>query len=159
MKGITSYSAFGSSSKTLKDAVSPQQYFDTSVNCWNPDCEVMVEPNITGVNQFISSKFIPDYENDFYYNENGAVLDAIDLSIFFNNKEEQIKKILSDCIEKYPEYVVEVKEENFPMFVDGGTVDRYGGWNNESQEIYMSSHVLYIKNYKDFIKKPKEKIK
>lgn len=152
-----SFNGNGSSSNTLPGAISPKQDFVYSIVYWNPDCEYVAYPDFDSINLYVGDQF--NSNGDFYYNENGAVLNAYKLSYDEEEKNSSIKEILLDYIDKYPEYELELKEGEFPITIDDGMYDGYGGSNTHDKKIIKSNHILYIKNYQDFIEKESNKIK
>lgn len=95
-------------------------------------------------------------EFDFYYNENGAVLEAFNLSSFEEYELDDFKELITIYYQNvYPEYELELKQGCFPMGATGiFSVD--GKVLKDSEGIY-STHILYAKNYKECINNKKTK--
>ena len=127
------YAGFGSGSKKLPGAISPKQSFEDS-----------------SVDKYVPSKF---YVNeDFYYDENGAVLNAFRLSPDAKQKAKEISIILSIYLENHPEYEIEVLEGEFPIYLNRVSPN-LTELETKTKSIAMSNYILYIKNYQEYLKK------
>lgn len=101
-------------------------------------------------------KFVPDdikldRLHNIFVDENGAVADAYS---FEGLSEEEKKGVIATIIvyrqEKFPGYEFVMLPGRFPIRVEGAK-DLY-----DSDEGIMSTHILYIKNYKDILEKTEE---
>ena len=141
---------------TIKGTISPRQDFIFANRNIIDNGEFFVNERNT-VDAFlpIDSDIISDFEHNIFIGSEGAVCDAYDLSGY---TEEQIGKIEGDIIKAkqiiYPEYEFSIKEGAFPININGSHT------NNGEVKIgitpNMSTHILYLTNYKDFL--PKDKI-
>ena len=103
----------------------------------------------------IDSDIISNFDYNIFVSSEGAVCDAYDLSCY---TEEQIGKIKADILKAkqiiYPKYNFSIKEGVFPLNINGSNT------NNGNVESgitpNMSTHILYLTNYNDFL--PKEKV-
>ena len=104
----------------------------------------------------MNSDIVADFKNKIFVNANGAVCDAYDLSAFTDKEREKITKtILVTKKYRYPGYDFVIKEGIFPLNINGSC-----SRDDEIEEGItpnMSTHILYLKNYQDFL--PKSKIK
>ena len=89
---------------------------------------------------------IHDRENDILIGSDGAVA-----GIYYLDKDEsedEINRCLAKLQEKHPNYVLKLKEDKLPILVGNGP---------ESLSMVYSTHVIYITNYEEFIKKSNSK--
>ena len=130
---------YSEESKKLEDAVSTSTTIPTFGNSIDHGAEL----GIGYLNIYVDkNKFKRDYENDIYYNDNGAVSKAYDLSEVEDVKAAT-KQILAAKKEMHPEYKYVLKKGRFPL-------DIYG--YEESERAIYSTHILYIKNFSEIIK-------
>lgn len=95
-----------------------------------------------------------DVENNLFVDLNGAVANAFDLKFLKAEEQPQaIKEILTEYRIKYPEYDFEMKKGSFPVKANLGMKISSGSRMKDYPT--MSTHVLYIKNYGNFVKTPK----
>lgn len=111
------------------------------------------KPDFIPIRDHVPGEYGEDVENGLFVDLNGAVANAFDLK-FYGEKEQNkaVKEILSEYKTKYPEYEFEMKKGKFPVKVDLGMKFDFGRISNYPT---MSTHVLYIKNYGNFVKSPK----
>ena len=96
---------------------------------------------------FCGDPVIKDKEHDIFVNSHGAVANAFDFrKLGVLEEREAIRRIIAEYRDKYPRYDFEISPSKFPINVD-------------KKETIMSTHVLYIKNYPNFYKKPKLLVK
>lgn len=132
----------------LPGALATHQYF-SFLNRRNKEYEADYLPIIC----FIPDDIIEDSNNDIFIGKNGAIVDAYDFSKLTKDESEQIKKdIIAEQKLLYPDYNFEIIEGKFPISVEGGNLDI-----DEEPIGIMSSHILYITNYKDHLKTPNNK--
>ena len=95
---------------------------------------------------------------DHVSSHDGVVANAFDLK-FFDEEETNsiVRQILMDYKLKYPDYEFEIKKGKFPVKMHFGPEYRPG--QRLADTICNSTHVLYIKNYGQFVKKRKLLIK
>ena len=113
--------------------------------------EVYITKPITS---FVPSYFKVDNVHDIFVNENGAVLDAY---IFNGTEEKQLQtmnRILAEKQAEYPEYELAFIPDSFPVEIAGGTMYEGVSWFDQP---IMSTHVLYITDYKKHLCKVKRK--
>ena len=94
---------------------------------------------------FVPENIKDDYHYEIFVDENGAIADAYNFKKLSSTEiENEIKKIITEKKLLYPEYEFKILEGRFPLNVDWG-------------EKEMSSHILYITNYKEHLKTPNNK--
>lgn len=102
------------------------------------------------VKRFIPEGINVDLENDIFTSDAGAIVDAYD----FNGLRENEKELFGNAIIMqykciYPDYDFRIMPGQFPLGVNGSiTVNKKV---KRKEEAVMSSHILYITNYKEFI--------
>lgn len=110
------------------------------------------------IKAFVPTGVVVDEENDIIISKSGAVVDAYDLSDF---NDEEFKRLTGAILEMYsntyPGYKFALVEEQFPLGVEG-SLTIVDGQVTEEKPI-MSSHVLVIENYSDYLKTNKAVIK
>lgn len=133
MKGITDYK----SSNYLAGAVSSDINF-MSINI--DTCEVSYKK----IDLLVDDNCFYKSDDNFYYNDNGAVGDAyyINESDDVEKQNNEKKKILDFNKLLYPEYDYILLPGKFPI--------------NASE---ISNYVLYIRNYKSYLKDSKKYIR
>ncbi len=103
----------------------------------------------------VDGSFTVDKKNNLIIGEDGAVFDAFDLNGY---TIKQVNNILMTILVtrkyKYPLYEFSIKEGSIPINISGShTVNgevKIGITSN------MSTHILYLTNYKDFLPKKKK---
>lgn len=97
-----------------------------------------------GVGVFVPSNIETDYKHDIFVDEHGAVVDAYDFGIL---NEEETKSVIETIIaykkKNFPDYEFVMLPGRFPIDVD-------------DDRATMSTHILYIKNYKEILEKLEE---
>ena len=100
---------------------------------------------------FISEDVIVDEENDMFITDNGVIVDAYDFKgIKDSDKEKLSNLIIMQQQIKYPDYEFKVLPGSFPIEVRGGLTVNDKVVSNP--ETIMSSHILYITDYKKHLK-------
>lgn len=103
---------------------------------------------------YVPDTYGEDIENHLFVDLNGAVANAFDLKFLKDSdKPNAIKEILTEYRTKYPEYDFEMKKGSFPVKVNLGM--KFDSGLRMKDYPTMSTHVLYIKNYGNFVKTPK----
>lgn len=100
--------------------------------------------------EIIGDNFTIDKENDLFVNEHGAVAGAV--TIYDFNRDKKMKEVankIEELMEENPEYDYELLPGRFPVGADINA----GNWDT-----FYSTHVLYIKNYKELLEKNTKKL-
>lgn len=104
-----------------------------------PYCELM--PDWRGLYGIVSSEYVCDNEYDIFTNEKGAVANAYRIDVY---DQEERQKVISEILEgeqrKHPEYEYMMCKEYFPVDL------------RDFDDVVYSDYVLYITNYKEFLK-------
>lgn len=109
-----------------------------------------------GNTQTVLNNYNVDKENHIITNKFGAVADAYDFSELSEKEISEVKRAI--ILEKklcYPDYDFTIEPGEFPIDMDGGRENIYGHYSGDEE--ILSTHVLYITNYRDFLKKSKSK--
>ena len=114
--------------------------------------------DIVNLKDHVSNEYAEDIMNKLFVSHDGVVANAFDLK-FFDEEETNniVGQILMDYKLKYPDYEFEIKKGKFPVKMHFGPEYRPG--QRLADTICNSTHVLYIKNYGQFVKKRKLLIK
>ena len=144
-----------STKASIKGAISPVQDFTFSNREVVHNYTHFIDERDT-VEAFLPADSIIsiDKKNKLFIGEDGAICDAYDLS-GYSRKEIQdiIKTILITKKYQYPLYHFTIKEGAFPINVNGShTKD---GEVKIGISPNMSTHILYLTNYKEFLPKQK----
>ena len=140
---------FNNITSKLPGAISTENSFqiiDTHQNEMGHEADVYSE----GISNY-AKNFNIDQQNKIFVDDNGAVANAYSFSgLSQEEKVEMMEKILMDYNTKYPDYHFEILPGEFPLHVDGGY---YWGNNIRERKPVMSTHVLYITDYKEHLDK------
>ncbi len=149
-------------SKSLAGALSTKQdffYVDMIVNdVVGPEYKHEGVFGHQQITSFIPNKVVVDNENDILVTENGAIADAYDLN-GLDDKELAFFKdvIIKGYKELFPGYEFSIMPGNFPLGVNGSvTINEH---LKKKKKVVMSSHILYITNYKNHLENNKVNIK
>lgn len=148
-------------SKILPGAVSDSTTFCTFGKDASGEANIGMEWIAGLVNE---DEFTHDMKNGIYVNENGAVSNAYDFSLLDKEKTENaIKQIIAEKKSEYPEYEFVMVEGKFPMDATGqfsyySDTRHETVFTNESEAI-LSTHILYIKNYKKYLDEDKKLVR
>lgn len=140
----------GESSSNLLGAISANSFIPMLVflDDHQIDCDVR---NLSDLVQ--KDEFSVESGLDFFTNENGAVLNAFDFSGLSDSAKDAAKEtIIQKYSAKYPHYELSLKAGQFPM---GCQATRR--LHDNSEDVSMSSHVLYVKNYQKHLVSGTEK--
>ena len=97
---------------------------------------------------FVPEKIKYDREHNIFADENGAVVDAYDFEgLSEEEKEGVIATIIAYRQKEFPDYEFVMLPGRFPIRVEGAKGDY------DEDEGVMSTHILYIKNYKEILEK------
>lgn len=137
----------GVTNECLDGAIStnPEFEFYRTYSYGKLGCEDI--PDYKSLVSMVPSSFEQDYAHDIFVDENGAVANAYILSDTW--KDREIECILERNRREHPEYDYKMIEGSFPVDFKAGRVYNFE-WPHD--HIIMSTHILYITNYKDFIK-------
>lgn len=142
-------------SSKLVGALSANQdffYENTIKDEFGPEGEIFNSP----ITSFIPKDISVDYENDLFIGAAGAVADAYDFNgLSEEEKQKEIQFIIAEKQEMYPGYEFVILPGKFPIGVEGGLTDN-NGLVREASGI-MSSHILYITDYKNHLQNIKNK--
>lgn len=98
----------------------------------------------------VSDKFEKDSTNGIFFNGNGAVLNAYDFGKLDDiDKERAINMVVNNYQNLYPNYELSLCPGEFPI--------SYMGDNRSDDRFHLSTHVLYVKNYKQCLPEEFEK--
>ena len=146
-RNLKSISLGQSESDSLKGAISAGSEIPFLRNYSHSTFGFEAMPDCKSVGVFAEESFKHDYDNDIFVDENGAVANAYILSDTW--KDREIECILERSRREHPEYDYKMIEGSFPVDFKAGRVYNFE-WPHD--HIIMSTHILYITNYKDFIK-------
>ena len=99
------------------------------------------------IEKVVPNNYVKDEEHDIFVSSHGAVANAFDfrrLGVLEVN--EASRRIINEYRMKYPRYDFELAPSKFPI-------------NMQGRHLVMSTHVLFIKNYQNFFKKPNVLVK
>lgn len=121
-------------------------FYDDSVkDFWGPEAVHNYSPVATFVPT--SSGISMDNENDIFVKDGKAVADAFDLThLSADERLRAIDEIIMERKLMYPDYDFVMLPGNFPIYVEGGLTEN--GKCVRSASANMSSHILYINDYK-----------
>lgn len=151
-RNLKSISLGQSESDSLKGAISAGSEIPFLRNYSHSTFGFEAMPDCKSVGVFAEESFKHDYDNDIFVDENGAVANAYVLPCNMPDEEESeaIKNIVEEENQKHPEYAYEMKKGQFPIDIVGGTSYSNGSYTADTP--VMSTHILYITNYKEFLK-------
>lgn len=136
---------------------------NTNFTCFIGDCDndevINVEITHFFTDKKLKEELKEDIKNDFFFDEKGAIAAAYDFSnLKEDEKEKVIKNILILKKSMYPDYEFTILPGKFPIspIGSGGFSTAYKLGLTVSREIaVMSSHILYITNYKKHLQSEK----
>ncbi len=119
-------------------------------------------PEIKPISSFIQedSGITIDSENKLFIKDDMAILAAYDFS---NQNDEEIAKFVSELQAQYSDYNLQLVSGAFPLGISRGA--SYQGYDSKDraneEEVHMSTHLVCVSNYKDYIKthKPLENLR
>lgn len=110
------------------------------------------------ITSFVPENINIDSENDILTCDGGAIVDAYNFDGMADSEIEYLSSaIINNYSHLYPGYELTLVEGKFPLRVDGSLV--VNDKTRREVKPIMSSHILCISNYKDFIKNNKMKVK
>ena len=139
-------------SKILPAAISTEgkfSYFSTI--CSDGSKEDL--PEIKPISSFIKedSGITIDRENKLFIKNNMAILGAYDFS---NQNDEAIAKFVSELQAQYSDYNLQLVTGTFPLSIRRGA--SYQDYDlkdcTNEEEVHMSTHLICVSNYKEYIK-------
>ena len=99
-----------------------------------------------------------DLENRIFVSNDGVVCDAYDLSKYSDEEIAVLSRVILASEEmKHPGYEYVIKKGIFPINVNG-SYTKYGEIEHGITP-NMSTHILYLTNYKDFLPKTKKLVR
>ena len=147
---IKNHSLGNASSRFLDGAISTSveiPFITTYVDAYGPEGI----PDYSYISSFVSDDFEQDSDNMIFVNENGAVANAYRI---VGLSEEEMQKAIAYMIkqeqEEHPDYNYKMVEGQFPVNIEGGRTYSNGSYTREKP--VMSTHVLYITDYKEHLK-------
>ncbi len=130
-------------------------YFDSYKDEVGPE----LIDNYISVASCVPENIIIDDENSIFIGEGGAVADAYSVNSYQSEEaiDEGFRQIIAENEAMYPGYEFIILPGEFPIDIDGAM------YHNDELTYdmmpIMSTHILYIKNYKDILENTKNKSK
>ena len=110
------------------------------------------------ITSFIPENIIVDKDNDILVTDSGAIVEAYDFKGLNDKERESFSNmIINNYRQCYPDYEFALLPGEFPLGINGSITI-----NNKlkrNQETIMSSHILYITDYKKHLENGKANIK